>query len=37
LRKTKYLKSVPHPYSRYGAIDDELEGKVPQKAGTVVP
>jgi catechol 2,3-dioxygenase len=33
----EYLKSVPHPYSRYGAIDDELEGKVPQKAGTVVP
>ncbi len=33
----EYKKSVPHPYSRYGAIDDELEGKIPQKVGTVVP
>jgi catechol 2,3-dioxygenase len=33
----EYRKSVPHPYSRYGAIEDELEGSVPQKAGTVAP
>jgi catechol 2,3-dioxygenase len=33
----EYKKSVPHPYSRYGGIDDELEGKIPQKAGTVAP
>lgn len=33
----EYLKSVPHPYSRYGAIEDELEGKIPQKPGTVAP
>ena len=33
----EYLKSVPNPYSRYGGIDDELEGKIPQKPGTVVP
>ncbi len=32
-----YRKSVPNPYSRYGAIDDELEGKIPQKPGTVAP
>jgi len=33
----EYRKSVPNPYSRYGAIDDELEGRTPQKAGTVAP
>jgi catechol 2,3-dioxygenase len=30
-------KSVPNPYSRYGAIDEELEGKTPQKEGSVAP
>lgn len=33
----EYRKSTPNPYSRYGAIDDELEGKIPQKPGTVAP
>jgi catechol 2,3-dioxygenase len=33
----EYRKSVPNPYSRYGGIDDELEGTVAQKAGTVAP
>lgn len=33
----EYRKTVPNPYSRYGAIDDELDGAVPQKAGTVAP
>jgi catechol 2,3-dioxygenase len=33
----EYRKSVPNPYSRYGDIDEELEGKVPQKAGSIVP
>ena len=33
----EYRKSVPNPYSRYGGIEDELEGKVPQKPGTVAP
>ena len=33
----EYRKSVPNPYSRYGPIEEELEGKVPQKAGTVAP
>jgi catechol 2,3-dioxygenase len=33
----EYRKSVPNPYSRYGAIEEELEGKVPQKVGTVAP
>jgi catechol 2,3-dioxygenase len=33
----EYRKSVPNPYSRYGPIDDELEGKIPQKAGTIAP
>lgn len=33
----EYRKSVPNPYSRYGAIEDELEGKIPQKPGTVAP
>ncbi len=35
--EAEYKNSVPHPYSRYGAIEDELEGKTPQKAGTVAP
>src|SRR5215210_1186116 len=29
----EYRKSAPQPYSRYGSIEDELEGKIPQKAG----
>ena len=33
----EYRKSTPHPYSRYGGIEDELDGKIPQKAGTVAP
>jgi len=33
----QYTKSVPNPYSRYGSIDDELDGKVAQKADTVAP
>ena len=35
--KEEYRKSVTQPYSRYGAIEDELEGKVPQREGTVAP
>ena len=33
----EYRKSVPNPYSFYGDIDGELEGKIPQKPGTVAP
>jgi catechol 2,3-dioxygenase len=33
----EYRKSVTNPYWRYGSIEEELEGKVPQKAGTVAP
>jgi len=33
----EYRKSVPNPYSRYGSIEDELEGKVVQREGTVAP
>ena len=33
----EYRKSVSQPYSRYGAIEDELEGTVPQREGTVAP
>ena len=33
----EYRKSVPHGYSRYGEIEDELEGRIPQKEGTVAP
>ncbi|HEX6004679.1 MAG TPA: VOC family protein, partial [Burkholderiales bacterium] len=29
-----YRQSVPNPYSRYGAIEDELDGKIPQKPGS---
>jgi catechol 2,3-dioxygenase len=32
-----YRKSVPNPYSRYGSIEDELDGKIPQKPGSVAP
>ena len=35
--REEYRKSVPNPYSRYGSIDEELEGRVPQKEGTVAP
>ena len=35
--KEEYRKSVSQPYSRYGAIEDELDGKVPQREGTVAP
>jgi catechol 2,3-dioxygenase len=33
----EYRKSVPNPYSRYGSIEAELEGKVPQAAGSIAP
>jgi catechol 2,3-dioxygenase len=33
----EYRKSAPQPYSRYGSIEDELEGRIPQKEGTVAP
>jgi catechol 2,3-dioxygenase len=33
----QYRKSAPQPYSRYNAIEDELEGKIPQREGTVAP
>lgn len=33
----EYRKSAPQPSSRYGAIEDELDGTIPQKAGTVAP
>ena len=33
----EYRKSTPQPYWRYGSIEDELEGKTPQKEGTVAP
>ena len=33
----EYRKSAPQPYWRYGAIEDELDGKIPQKEGTVAP
>ncbi len=33
----EYRKSVSNAYSRHGAIEDELEGKIPQKPGTVAP
>ncbi len=33
----EYKKSVPNPYSRYGSIEDELAGIIPQKPGTVAP
>ena len=33
----EYRKSVSQPYWRYGGIEEELEGTVPQKEGTVAP
>jgi len=33
----EHRKSAPNPYSRYGGIEDELEGTIPQKPGTVAP
>jgi catechol 2,3-dioxygenase len=33
----EYRKSTPQPYSRYNAIEDELEGRIPQREGTVAP
>lgn len=33
----EYRKSVPNPFGLYAHIDDELEGKVPQRPGTIVP
>ena len=33
----EYRKSAQQQYSRYGAIEDELDGKIPQKEGTVAP
>lgn len=33
----EYRKSVPNPYSRYGSIEAELEGKVAQMEGSVAP
>ncbi|HEY8428259.1 MAG TPA: VOC family protein [Sandaracinaceae bacterium] len=35
--REEYARSVPNPYSRYGSIEDELEGRVPQREGTVAP
>jgi catechol 2,3-dioxygenase len=33
----EYRKTVPNPYGLYGDISAELEGKQPQKPGTVAP
>ena len=33
----EYRKSTPQPYSRYNTIEDELEGRIPQREGTVAP
>ena len=33
----EYRKTVSNPYYNYGSIEDELEGKVPQRPGTVAP
>ncbi|MGH7872576.1 MAG: VOC family protein [Candidatus Binatia bacterium] len=33
----EYRKTVSNPYYNYGTIDDELDGRVPQKPGTVAP
>ena len=33
----QYRESVPNPYYNYGGIEDELDGKVPQRQGSVVP
>lgn len=32
-----YRKTVSNPYYNYGHIDDELEGKIPQRPGTEAP
>lgn len=33
----EYRKSAPQPYSRYNMIEDELDGRIPQREGTVAP
>jgi len=33
----EYRQSVPNPYSRYNGIEDELEGRIAQRPGTVAP
>lgn len=33
----EYRKSVPNPFGFYGGIEAELEGKSPQRPGTIVP
>ncbi|MBI3061362.1 MAG: hypothetical protein HYY83_05225, partial [Deltaproteobacteria bacterium] len=33
----EYRKTVPHPYGLYGDITAELDGKTPQRPGTVTP
>jgi catechol 2,3-dioxygenase len=33
----EYRKSVANPYYNYGRIEDELEGKTPQRPGSVAP
>ncbi len=33
----EYRKSVPNPYGIWGHIEDELQGKVPQRPGTLAP
>ena len=33
----EYRKSVPNPYGIWGNIEEELQGKVPQRSGTVAP
>jgi catechol 2,3-dioxygenase len=33
----EYSKSVTNPYYNYGSIEAELEGRVPQRPGTVAP
>jgi catechol 2,3-dioxygenase len=33
----EYRKTAPNPYYRYGSIEDELAGEVPQRPGTVAP
>ena len=33
----EYRKSAPNPYGIWGHIEEELQGKAPQKPGTVAP
>lgn len=33
----EYQKGVPNPYGFYGGIEEELEGRAPQRPGTVAP